>query len=140
MTALPNIPGVIRQEAISIAEGRSGARCKTGLLVRTLALVCIALAIPAQAFGHAGEVHVPEPPPAREASKPTPATSGKEASVSKAGGGEAVEEQEAVTVASEVPPPPTQPDSNPAIHFIALAAVAALGAGLLLIRSRRSAV
>lgn len=104
---------------------------------------CCLLALPSQAVGHGGEVHTEEPAAVTKPSKATPKpearVSGKPAE-RKMAAGAAREPEETIRVASEVPPPPAQPESDPTLHFIALAVVAVLGGGFLLIRRRRDAV
>ena len=109
------------------------------------ALLSLALMIPAAASGHAGEVHTDEPATST-GSPATPDRTGKAESGRKGApdnrgeaDGEFQDETAASVNASETPPPPEVPESNPTLHFLALGAIAIVGAGLLIVRRRRNA-
>lgn len=107
-------------------------------------LVVVALLLPALAHGHAGEVHTDEPAPAvakrdgdRGGGKPK--VDRREVEAIAVPDGKDGSEQVSVTqTASEAPPVPEVPESNPAVHFLILGIVAILGAGLILLRRRRA--
>lgn len=121
------------------------ARSLRGPLAFVVALLALAMLIPAAASGHAGEVHTDDPAPSAGASV-APERAGKDDSDRKGASGtraganrEPSEDTGASATGSKAPPPPQVPESNPTVHFVALGAIAILGAGLLLLRRRRNA-
>ena len=93
-----------------------------------------------RAFGHAGEIHS-EPAPAVPSASPDPkperggagATDRTEPDSGPAQSAEVTDQ----AGAEDSPPPPAEPETDPALHFLALGALLVGGGGFLLLRRRR---
>lgn len=133
---------------MGLVSSTGSHRKARSLFVYALAAVALAFGVgaatgPERAFGHAGEVHS-EPSPAvgdgspRVESGKSGPTEARPAPDRTDSGTERTTGPERETGADSATSRPAEPDTDPTLHFLALGVLFVAGAGLLLVRRRRT--